>query len=83
MTLTIEHRKLLLPDAKPIGKMNNKWRKRLVTVYPTKDPALVYTIGESTQLIIGRARPDDVETMEPRANWENVIRQFPRVVVFE
>lgn len=84
MDLTDEQRAaLLIPGAQPIGRMHNKWRKRMVLVYPTRDPNQVHCIGESTVIPIGTPRPETVETIEPREHWEHVIRRFPRTSVFE
>lgn len=84
MAITRGQRALLIPDVKPIGKMHDKHRKLKVTIYPTRDPELVYTIAESTQfLLMGRARAGDVEKIEPRTYYGAVIRRFPNTAVYE
>lgn len=63
-------------NLKQIGFMNNKWRRRFVTIYEHPDPQTVYTVGISDDGTV-------TKTIEPKERFHNAISIFPKAYIYE
>ena len=61
-----------------IGILRNNWRGRMVYVYPTSDAQVVRTVGKPLD---GKGK--DIETTEPRRDWERVVSMFPKMATYD